>query len=296
MTTKLHKRLISRLKNHKKAIFFALLPLFSLVRAGSQTESIGTVVIIGREENKIVVATDSKAVSHSGKNRNDDCKILALNNNFFVASAGIRHFDESSRMTGLQLSWDTHEIASKVFASLKSKSVKEITENWGNTGTRLLNKFPLRERETLASGTGLAKEGSVLLVAGLDKNGRIDAKVTTITFDSGTFVSQVKQIPIRQIAGIGHGKELVNEFISGKTMRARKETSNWRLTTSGKTPDEIYRSWITQLARLVIFYDDSGEVGGQVEAVELRSNGTLSWVEYGPCKNQQAPKAQPTTP
>jgi hypothetical protein len=295
MTDNPHKRILRRFRGHKNLVPISLLyfSLFFLTPARSQIESsgtVGTVVVIRRTDNKIIVAADSRAAGGTRNEKNNDCKILALDNNLFVASAGIRNFNVEQDRPRIKLTWDSHDIAFESFASLSSKSVPRLAEDWATNGVRLLNQFPADERKQLADQTDFTAEGSKLLVAGLNQQGSIDAKIAIVTFKRNEFVFQIIDVPFNFPVGIARGHEIVDEFVSQSTERSKREFSNWKMTVVGKTQDQIDQLWIKQLVRWVIFYDNTGKVGGDTQEVELRSKGTVSWLEYGPCKDQQTKK------
>src|SRR5580692_4119209 len=75
--------------------------------------SSGTTAIAKWDNNKIIVVTDSKA-TRTGGHRNADCKIAILNDNFFIASTGIRDFDVKAQ-NGLWAKIDSQETARSAF-------------------------------------------------------------------------------------------------------------------------------------------------------------------------------------
>jgi hypothetical protein len=127
------------------------------------------------------------------------------------------------------------------------------------------------------------------------KNGTIYRQLVGILFDRN------KQPPIYAITGdqggclpcglenaeicIGGEQAIADEFCLRSTPRAKREADNW--SPSKAIIDRFGKgaALAIRLADLTAAYDKSGTVGGQIDAVQLKSDGSIQWLakkEYCP--------------
>jgi hypothetical protein len=288
MISKPNKRLVRWLEFQIEALgCFTLFLLSFAPSAWSQLNySSGTVVVFRWHKNKITVAADSRVTDPStGTYRNDDCKIATIGDKTFFVSSGMRHF-EAEATGGFQLDWDSHEVARRAFkashrGTSKAGDIRAVATNWAMTATKMFNTIPAKYREEFGNLVFLKSGAPVILFAGLEENGEIDAYLASITYKGGIFTPNAMRAPIDRVISFGAGNTMVLEFNQSMTERAKNETRRWNSSAENKTADERDSEWIVKLVDWVIAYDQSGKVGGKTQAVELRQGGTVHWIQ--PC-------------
>lgn len=272
MVIKPNKRLTRCLKIQ---IEIAAFIVFLAPLARSQGIS-GTSVIVKWNQEKIIVVTDSRVSTVTGRKiSDDDCKISTLSNEFFVASAYTRKMDATTN--GRRMVWDSQETAKRAFEMSAPRSVEAVAAKWGEMWTHNLNQIKVGQR------SGISSE---MLFAGLN-NGGIDMIVGRVFLDNNLiFGFNTVKVPYNVVAGMARGTDIVSEFQEGKTSRSQRELQDWKKSLGNPTIDEFDRKWLIQLMRWVIKYDNGGWVGGQPEAIELRNNGSVQWLESCTRPNQ----------
>jgi hypothetical protein len=262
--------------------------------AGAQVEtstsSEGTIIIVSRSQNEILVAADSRRTNYKGEIPHDDeCKIAALDSKFFCAFAGRRRLilniarkDGSDRF---QMSWNSDIEAREAFYRVsknrpEDEFVKKVATNWATTTADRFNKLE-------ADPVKKASAPNILFV-GLERDGNISAYEGKV-FYSQHFSPGVYPIPITPLlnpAIAGHGGDLVAEFLHHETARSKGEFSHWisQIPTNA-SQQQMTGSMIIQLINWAVAYDQSGKIGGPAQCIELKRGGTVKWISQ--CQRRQ---------
>jgi len=251
--------------------------LFFIPSAWPQAVS-GTAVIAGWNEKEIVVVTDSRSGNITKTYRDDDCKISALSNKFFIASSRIRKIDGTKN--GLREVFDSHDVARQAFGRSRAPSANVVADEWAVMWAKILNS--VKNREQLRDGSGV-------LFVGLNGNGQITVAARWVALDKeGVFrpFTPPSSSGIHQgiIFGVAGGMDIVNEFQDSKTPRAKNDIRQWQASMATKRTNDPYAEYVVQLMRWVIQYTTDSRIGGHPEAIELRPSGTVKWLQ--PCQAQ----------
>ncbi len=73
-------------------------------------------------------------------------------------------------------------------------------------------------------------------------------------------------------------KEVASEFLQQSTERARSEAARWVSSTDTEDLDAVVLRAI-RLVELTIAYQEGGQVGGPIDALELSTGGEIRWIQ-----------------
>jgi hypothetical protein len=254
--------------------------LFSLASCTwSQTEVMkGTVIIIGRTKDQVVVAADSRATLKNSHN-DDYCKISAFGNNLIFVSAGIRKFDLPGKAPAV---WDSYKVA-RVASIDQTKDVQRVAEDWGASSAGIID--PLASVNPLKFMRQLETHGKIITIgvfAGIDPDGGITATYAKLIIhpaasDASKVVTyavqkNVSSSTLIQWTIIGEAA-IASEFLADKTPRAR---SGWADGNSAPAEIDSQEDLALNAARLVKWTIQYGppSVGGMVDEIMVDKEGT----------------------
>lgn len=248
----------------------------------SQTEVMsGTVIIIGRTKDQVVVAADSRATSKDG-HRDDYCKISAFGNKIVFVSAGIRSFDLPGE---LSMSWDSYKVA-RTASYDQVKNIKAVASDWGASSANILR--PPASVNPAKFMRQLNTHGKIITIgvfAGVDPNGEIGMTYAKIVIDPSaqdpnqvvTYVLQRTDLgPLRIRWTIIGEAAIASEFLANQTARARSAWANWKPALEKSGPREQVALNAAQLVKWTIKYGPPS-VGGMVDEVMVDNTGS-HWI------------------
>jgi len=265
---------------------FALsLLLFSMPNAEVQS---GTLIVFYFSKDQIAVAADSRGLFIGTDRPPDDtqCKVATINGQVLFASSGGTEFNPRYSL-GPVRSWDNIAEARRSYEGIYSNTVGEhtlrmVADAWGTTmvsnwqslyfvNKRLVQQTAERQNgyltQALWGGFDTAKSVTLFLTEiALD-----DASIKPISYR----IRRINSCP-HELCILGRG-ELAKELLLGATDRAKAEIANWKPSPSY---DPKFRELLraVRLIDLTIASGDERTVGGEIDAVQLSSDGSVLWL------------------
>src|SRR5580692_10841534 len=231
----------------------------------------GTVVVYRVTAANVVIAPDSRAIigkRHRVQILNNVCKIKTFDHKYVFTSTG--HAVGFDCASNAKL-WDVRDIAAQVYRSGVSNA-DDFMQKWTERMQPLLEGAAKKCRVLTGPGGFVA---TALFVGGSDRE--LTARAVTVGFQGGgkgIFKATAQPIEVAgQPHAIGHF-DVVKEFQGNQTPRAK----HWHKRIDGLQPD----AQIAALAQLAKKLDDTGEVGGPIDAIRITSGKPADWLSVKP--------------
>lgn len=276
---------------------FGAFVLLLLCPASAWTQSeFGTIVVVFRSEDKIVMAADSRVNYGDGIYDDNHCKIVALGNEIIFAATGI--VGEFSSSLPQELRFSAGEEVRRVFSNPWFDSelldfqgkVAQLASRWGAAMTnRFTRAAPRRLQHWLERMTGdIFIQG---IFAGVEPDGHLSLVVTKVTYGrpiaglerrTATFHLEriVSDSPFLQAFG---GTEIFQEFTARSTGRAHREVIQLALDLERYPPELRDALRVIRLVDLTIaFHRRRDSVGGEIDAIEPLRDRTIRWIQRKP--------------
>jgi hypothetical protein len=263
---------------------FSLYTLFGIFTASAQIQH-GTIALILFDDDKIIMAADSRGNSGGANpnNRDDECKIAVFEDKVIYVSAGFVAF-KSNVPQGP--SWTNMDEARKAYSTVLERfgSIQGHTSDTAEEfADRLGQNFSLiaadRDLRALALREEVLTEA---FFAGVSATGSLEmarAKIVADPHHPGRLRRDVEMV-IRCITDricVSGQKELGMEFAQRDTERAKAEAKTWTTIGDATSPQDYDIVRTIQLAQTIARYDTEGTIGGPIDAVQLNRDGTIRW-------------------
>lgn len=262
----------------KMAAVFCIM-LVCLVRAAA-----GTTVIIGRSKAKVVIAADSRVTLDDRPYSDDHCKIAALRGKFIFGAAGA--MTELAPFTD-RIVWDATQEARRVmdlFPALYTVMpgndlIDKIARRWAEgVKDRFQFKPGIHKKDEPAVARGF--------FVGINDAGELSAVLATISplmagsdfLLLGSYTNPVPLPDMMEFSAMGR-TAVFEEFAQGKTARARREIKQWETGRRKHPAEDVGARLAIRYVELTILHDRTGTVGGAVDAIEMRKDGTIRWIQ-----------------
>jgi hypothetical protein len=247
----------------------------------------GTVVIVDFTKDKIVVAADSRGAHYDRALPSSDkeCKISMVGGQTLVAtSGGVKYLPRDPRdpvhpWTSTGAANEAFEKA-RIAAHDKKPSIDSITAFWAQSAVTHWSSLNAWDPSLVSD---FARVGDGLLTAAFFAQvdeGNLQGRFVLVTVDAS------KRPPIRAIqanrpegcwsCGRPAG-ETVCAFGHAELVAEICTSTGWRNKSPLKDLDAIEATTLG-LAKMSVASDLSGFVGGPVDMLELRKNGTTKWL------------------
>jgi hypothetical protein len=238
--------------------------------------SSGTAIIFDFSENETIIAADSLAGNgDTGTPDYSRCKIAAFGHKVIFTTVGNSGWADSK---GLTPTWDNMELARDAahesdVDSVAAKWAKSVKSYWD-----FINRMDPRRARDIASanagqftagvfvGKGLAARAAII---GYD--GRSPDPVT-IRLGEITDCWPCAQSSRARICAAGSHIDVAAKFCS-----ERKKTDKIELRTKLRKSDSNSELTVKIVELTIDAYKLSGDVGGAVDAVTIKKNGTIHW-------------------
>ena len=265
----------------KMVNIFAIVAFIGTTHAQLQT---GSIVVIGFTEDKIIIAADSLTLDSLSKQptHKDYCKIAAINNQLIFGSVG-----SSSYAGGRVVSpWSNAEEVKAAFLGNHS-DVFAVAKTWGEaiaSHWNVMYSFYPRIVERSLTEDGIIT--AALFV--MNVNNRFSYVIDVVRFDGHRFKEEQGFFGTTCLPYCAIGKAVAfNEFNVGLTERAKREG---RVSPSPQlsTQIDIQTLQAIRLADLAAAYEPTKDIGGAIDAVEFRKDGTIHWIARKPnCRENE---------
>ena len=288
----------------KRVTLMLLVLCLSLtVRTWSQVRS-GSIVVLGRSRQRVVIAADSRVNLGNGKYEDSSCKITALSDNLVFSATGI--VGDSSYLLPKSLRFDATEEARRVFLRYSQKPenflslgmVGTLASNWGTAMAKSFRAAADSSPATLQAWlkrVDLSHESPFIagVFAGLESDGEISVYSVSVDYAQpreGPMLAEPffltsmpfsdefpDDFPLLTPFGL---PEIVHEVSEGKSDRA-KEENNIRHSLMKTLSAEAFaeRQVIRMVDLTIAFHPKQEFVGGKIDAVELTRTGKVHWIQ-----------------
>ena len=284
-------------------VILAATCLLLSARAWPQVRS-GSIVVLGRSRQRVVIAADSRVNFGDGKFDDSSCKITALSDKLVFAATGI--VGDSSYLLPEGLRFEATEEAKKIFLQYSQApenifdlgTVGTLASNWGEA---MAGHFRAAAQASPASLQEWLKRVEVSheepflvgLFAGLESDGEISVYSVRVDYaqpDAGPalavpfFLTSMPfsdefpdDFPLLTPFGM---PEIVREISDGQTDRAKQEINARSLLLRTLSAESFARRQVIRMVDLTIAYHPKQEfVGGRIDAIELARSGKVRWVQ-----------------
>ncbi len=246
----------------------------------------GTIVIVDLAKDQFVIAADSRTNLNGDPQHPDDsqCKVTTLGNQFVFATMGNAYAPVVS--TDRVGQWDniTEAIAANKTTDQRPPGFRilELTETWTAAVMAHWKRFNDIRPDRVDS---IARQSNDIITVGLfatSFNGIITPLVSQIVLDRSSSPAAI----VRQLGSLGNCWEcngdkicaagshidIAANFCSiGKSRRIRTRTKLSVPTSHTKLAVKIVELTIDA------YQHSPGDVGGEVDAVTLKRNGSIKW-------------------
>lgn len=261
-----------------------VLLLFATVPANATT------IVIGISGDKIVIAADSRVANEDGTHSDTACKIAALSDRFlFVVSGRARD------VTAGKVGWDAKEQAKTALFEVLGRPWDPKQQPDVNFADDVANRWLDLIRQNIADNirsVELARLKPNQLVVdgmflGLSPAGNIRVAYAAVRRSKGS-PPRIEARPGRPylvpdamayMQLVPDKLELFDEFYKVTSPRANAELAISREQAHKWQPGEFEVRRAMRLVELIIKYDTAHDVGGPIDAVELRKGGTVHWIQ-----------------
>ena len=236
------------------------------------------VAIVSQKGNYIVVAADSREVDESDTPIDDkSCKVIALGGNTLFFETGTPLI-----IVRRGKSWNAQDVARAVYRESKKRDARDLSITWGD---RALSWFDAQSEADLKSVSeakgGIITGGFINFKEG--KNPSIQTQEITFSARNHTLTRGLASEPpaLGQVMFSGVGKNLIEEFFAGKTLRALRAFSSvetvHRVGVNSRVDARLARKAI-QFAIANETGRDKNTIGGPIDVAILRKDGTIEWI------------------
>ncbi len=255
----------------------------------------GSVLVFSISKDQLIVATDSRTVDNDGRRPPNDleCKISTFNHQVIFTSIGGKSYSPTDH--DFVAGWDNYDVAHSVVQSARGEPseahIRDVVHRWAEiikVNWRSLYAWnPAKVIDAAEHGKGGLTSG-VFAEGRAGKGYMLGAQITfhrnsiepiEVVMGSPTNCLPCEQREATKIC-IGGEDEVAAEFCSQHTERAKNEGWNrWNISPSLMKAFNKTELWPIRLADLTVAYDIHGDVGGRIDAVEFKPDGSIRWLQ-----------------
>jgi hypothetical protein len=264
-----------------------------LASIGASATADGTTIVVGFSKDKVVIAAESRAGDEDRLYNDNACKITALNDRLLFTVSG-RYIDRTHGVLG----WDAAEQAKTAFSRVSKLPLEfylavDVASIWQELLAQNISDHIRATELASLEPNRIYVDGWFL---GLSPMGNIQAAYARIATLAGVYPPRLYSPPVvegevldaMRFTVQGEGRAQFVEFLNDTSARAKAERSNTIRLSRTWPPEEADARMAMRLVELLVKYADHPEdVGGPVDAVELKKSGTIHWIQRKPnCKDQ----------
>jgi hypothetical protein len=289
-----------------KCVALVLLLSCLTARAFPQVRS-GSIVVLGRSRQRVVIAADSRLNLGEGKYEDSSCKVTALSDDLIFAATGI--VGDSSYLLPESLRFDATEEARRVFLQYSQKPenflslgvVGTLASNWGTAMAKSIraaaDSSPASLQEWLKR-VDLSHESPFIagVFAGLESDGELSVYSVSVDYAQprdGKMLAEPffltsmpfsdefpDDFPVLTPFGL---TEIVHEISEGKSDRAKEEINIRHSLMKTLSAEAFAERQVVRMVDLTIAFHPKQEfVGGKIDAIELERAGKVHWIQRKP--------------
>lgn len=272
------------LKTILTLIIFATQPALTQVVSGS-------IVIINITNDRLVLAADSYGRVEGKSESDDKCKIAALDNKIIFASVGGEGYSApSGRIFDPVGAWNSTDIARSVTDYYLSYGIFDLTRIADTWADRSLSNWRFLYRIHPETVDNLIRKYGEDLVYGVFA----EARDGTIVYEISAIKATGKPVTIdkkngwigecwpcgvnaEKVCGLGLHWDVAAKFCSERQRGKRRDDLN--TATKLKDADDTTKIPVKIIESILDANPDQSTagVGGSIDAITLRSNGSITW-------------------
>ena len=264
--------------------FAALLFLLAVAPVSAPAQvTRGTIGVIYYTGTKIIMAADSRSTDMNDAQNDAECKIAALGRNMIFISTGVGGYDSGDPRSPVP-SWRSADEARRIYDRLSDKgahqpSVAEVAREWSTAMIRneglLYDHFG---QDLLDAATdGILTQA---MFGGASADGSLTLVSTDIVIEpdaSPPIRAEIgMEVPQDSVGVIGEGA-VFGEFFEPSSDRAKKEAAQWEKDSVGIAEEDKTLFKMIRLIDLSIAYDQTGALGGPIDAIQLERGKEVRW-------------------
>jgi len=240
----------------------------------------GSILATKFSDERLIMAADSKAIDNNGHRIDDcECKIHIIGKSLIFVTGGREHVDINNK-TFL----DATDIAVSVRRSNSTASIEKVATLWEQRMEMALEKLGKISRQILLGGLGKDQAVAVGVFAGTESDGRISLCMSEIGYDIvGGNVVLKTHLQMIEPPSIGsfftHGAAFFNEFVIGKTQRARDWQIRLKQEIDSKHIVDYDPYFLIAGVQAAIEWANDEAIGGEVDALILHKGGKIEWLQ-----------------
>jgi hypothetical protein len=252
--------------------------------------SSGTIIVINRTKDKVVVAADSRGVNDNGASPNNAyCKVSAFSHQFVFIAVG--HASYAKAPIDLIESWDNAELARDTIHAVPKKDdiaayLIDLATYWGNTVGQHWDSLCKLNRPRCEK---LVETSNGILTDGIFIGPKTLLSGATVSFDSGSFFNSVGYTTRTKLSqcwpcGQEAGKEICvagsHPDIAANICAKRHRRDRIRTLAQLRNVDRDTRLPVQIVESTIAAYDKSaGDVGGPVDIISITTSGSIHWIK-----------------
>lgn len=238
----------------------------------------GSIGIIYYSTDKIIIAADSKGSLVNQPPVYTECKVSALGQHIIFFSANLTAWGG-----GGPFDWNSTEEAHRAYERLEPTHENQglaahVAVEWASAVTEDIRRIYVSNPQAIIN----TAENGVLTDALFGESEGTHLTLfwerIVVNQSSITPIAATPLTPINPVGFVAAGKrEIFDEFTSLTSPRAKREAKEWAKKSLRIRPEDRDLMKAIRLADLTVAYDQSGTVGGNIDALELRRGGEVRW-------------------
>src|SRR5262245_60903657 len=247
-----------------------------------------TVVVIDHTPDRIIVATDSRAVSVFGGTgtasiSDAECKVFPLGNQAAFVVAGHARYISSEPNDAP--TWYAQREAQRLFEDAVKESggwndamLDGLALSWRNSTALHLTRIRQSNLRQFRDAMGDDIRANAVFATAVGKGVR--AVYVEATLTKGGDVLVVGPAPIQcgvKPCILGYS-QIADEYLSLSSQRAKDDVDRWERESTGLSEMERARRRAVNLVEATIAHDPTRHVGGPVDVLELHAGEKVRWI------------------
>ncbi len=242
----------------------------------------GTIIVLGQNKKKIVVAADSHVMSTDPvvAPPYDRCKLVLLSPTIAFASAGTVAYipREGSNSIERWSSFSVAHYALQEATGTRASRVGDIADKWASEMLKRWSGLLISDPAVVIQAYRADAPLVTGIFAGFDAANRLVAYQVDVVLSQEMEIAVSKPTLLTCHWCVFGEKEVANEFLQQSTERARNEVAKWMQSKDIQRLDnEVVRA--IRLVELTIAYQEGDHVGGPIDVLEISTGGAVRWIQ-----------------
>lgn len=271
--------------NVQRLLAQAILMIAFVSPAWGQRVKFGSLVVFRYSKDKVIMAAESRRVDKTGQ-YDDECKIFVLSDKVIFGFTGISNVSGIGPLPNFDALEDARAAVRHATTTLSGTGLaRNAARFWAGKMKQHMQNWPMGDLINVIRVMGGEPGLACGVFAASEPGGDISVYLARITVTyrppQGIAIADEVDAGPRGNSvntGVCGRDEIVREFVTGETERAREEGKRW-FEWRKKCPQDADAKIASRLVQLTIELDHSGLVGGPIDSIELRRGGTPHWIQ-----------------